>query len=75
MKLFYFYPGGFGTQAFVCAEGLKEAKEALVKSLEKVSDLINKDFYGNAVENMVHQLDGYRIEELEPNEVVFTELD
>ncbi len=74
MKLYYFNPNSYGTEAIVCAETKEEAIAALLKT--KVSVVRDDDYLGQIhnedIDDMVN-LKGYTLEEIEPRIPLFTE--
>jgi hypothetical protein len=87
MKLYHFNPNDYGEEAFVCAESLEEAKNALIKTKKEIppgperdengmlNSLIWDAHYQNSkVDNMVNCVNGYTIDEFESGQVVFSEI-
>lgn len=87
MNLYYFNPNDYGEEAFVCAESLEDAKNALIKTKKEVPPGPDRDengilntviwdaYYHNIrIEDMVNCKNGYTIDVFAPGQVVFSEI-
>lgn len=87
MKLYYFNPNDYGEEAFVCAESLEDAKNALLKTKKEVppgpernkngifrNEVWEANYHNNMIDNMVNCKNKYTIDEFEPGQVVFSEI-
>lgn len=75
MRLFYFNPNNYGEEAFVMAETLEAAKEALRRapSPGRGSEF-HKAYHQEKIGKMINLKDGYTVDEYGEGEVVFSEL-
>ena len=70
MKLFFFNPNTYGTEAFVMAG----SKEKVIEYLENSANLKeNIEFYGGIVKRMVNS-ERYTIDEFNVGEVIWDEI-
>lgn len=82
MKLFYFNPNDYGSEAFVCAESLEDAKKALINTKQELlPDLPeNKDnrwnaiYHNKMIDEMIKSSGKRTIDEFEPGQVVFSDI-
>ena len=78
VKLFHFNPNGRGGQAFVCAETKKDAIKALKSTVKAdrsdCEEFGLEEFHAHHVKKMVEEKDGYTIDELPPDEVLFSKI-
>lgn len=74
MKLFRFNPNGYGEQAFVVAATKEDAIEALKTSVHNMDDNDNKDHYQDKIEVMIDEAGGYTIDEINPLDIVWSEI-
>jgi len=74
MKLYYFNPNGYAEQAFVCAESKEEAIRAVEKAYPDYYKRCDGTWDKNGLNKMIIPTGKRTIDEIEPGQVVFSEI-